>query len=47
MGESSNRALIFMQDTAYTTANVSSVDECERFDREKYREKIWEPFENY
>ncbi len=47
MGESANRALAFMQSTAYTTENVSSVEDCKRFDREKYKEKIWEPFENY
>ncbi len=47
MGESANRAYSFMQETAYTTENISSVDDCERFDRSKYKEMIWEPFEKY
>ena len=47
MGESANRAYSFMQETAYTTENISSVDDCERFDRSKYKEMVWEPFENY
>ncbi len=45
MGEGANRAFGFMYDTAYTTAEVSSVDECPRFNREKYREQLWEKFE--
>ncbi len=44
MGESANRALSFMQQTAYTTQNIGSADECERFDRKKYKEKVWEKF---
>ncbi len=47
MGESANRALRFMQETAFTTENISSVDDCERFDRSKYNEMVWKPFENY
>ncbi len=47
MGESANRAYSFMQETAYTTEKISSVDDCERFDRSKYKERVWEAFEKY
>lgn len=47
MGESANRALSFMQETAYTTENVASADDCNRFDRFQYKELVWKPFENY
>ena len=47
MGESAGRALDFMKETAYTTEIIKDADDCEHFDREKYREKVWEPFENY
>jgi len=45
MGESANRAIDFMKETAYTTQNVSSVDDCERFDRKNYKPKVWEIFD--
>jgi len=44
MGESANRALDFMKEVAYTTENIGSADECERFDREQYKEMVWKPF---
>ena len=44
MGEGANRALDFLKETAYTTENISSVDDCARFDRTKYKEKVWEIF---
>jgi threonine synthase len=47
MGESANRAHDFMFDAAYTTSQVTSVDECERFNRNDYKKKVWEIFENY
>jgi len=47
MGESANRAFDFMHQAAYTTSIVSSVDDCERFDRNIYKDKVWEPFINY
>jgi len=47
MGESANRAFGFMFEAAYTTSSVSSVDECERFNREDYKNKVWKTFENY
>ena len=47
MGESANRAYDFMFEAAYTTSTISSVDECERFDRNVYKEVVWAPFENY
>ena len=46
MGESANRAMDFMKEAAYTTSEVDSVDECERFNREDYKEQIWEFFNN-
>ncbi|MFN8258590.1 MAG: pyridoxal-phosphate dependent enzyme [Bacteroidales bacterium] len=45
MGESANRAFQFMHDAAYTTSVVSTVEDCERFDRKKYRDLVWKPFE--
>lgn len=47
MGEGVNRAFGFMHKAAYTTSTISNVDECERFNREDYRAKVWERFENY
>jgi threonine synthase len=47
MGESANRAFEFMTQAAYTTTVVSSVDECERFDRTNYKKQVWKIFENY
>lgn len=47
IGESAGRALDFLKQVSYTSEIVSSVDDCKRFDREKYREKVWAPFENY
>ncbi|MEA2041452.1 MAG: pyridoxal-phosphate dependent enzyme [Bacteroidota bacterium] len=46
MGESANRAIDFLKEVAYTTEIIESADDCERFDREKYREKVWAPFES-
>ncbi len=46
MGEGANRAFGFMYDTAYTTQEVNSVEDCARFNRDKYRSQLWEKFEN-
>lgn len=45
IGEGVGRALDFMKQTAYTSEIVSSVDECNRFDRNEYRDFVWKPFE--
>lgn len=45
MGESANRALDFLKEVAYTTEHVDSVDDCARFNRKAYRNKVWAPFE--
>ena len=47
IGESAGRALDFMKEVSYTSEIISSVDDCERFDRTKYKEMVWAPFENY
>lgn len=47
IGESAGRSLDFMKEVSYTSEIISSVDDCERFDRTKYKEKVWAPFENY
>jgi threonine synthase len=47
MGESANRAFGFMTQAAYTTSVINSVDDCERFDRGKYKTRVWEVFEKY
>lgn len=47
MGESANRAVDFLKQAAYTTEIVSSADDCDRFNRDSYRDKVWQPFENY
>ncbi len=45
IGESANRALQFLQEVAYTTQEISEASEATRFDRNKYRDFVWEPFE--
>jgi len=47
MGESANRAFEFMNQAAYTTTVVKTVNDCERFNRADYKEKVWLPFETY
>ncbi len=42
VGEGIRRSPEFVEEMMYTTEHVSSVDDCERFDREKYREGLWE-----
>ncbi len=45
MGESGNRATSFLSEVAHTTEYITSVEECNRFNRAEYREKLWKPFE--
>ncbi len=45
MGEGVGRALSFVEDMSYTLEEISSVDDTERFDRQKYRDFVWKPFE--
>ncbi len=47
MGESGNRAVDFLKEVAHTTEHIQTADDAQRFDREQYRQKVWEPFENY
>jgi len=47
MGESANRAYGYMHKAAYTIDEVHTVDDCEHFDRSKYKDKVWAPFEKY
>jgi threonine synthase len=44
LGEGTLRATEYMQAMAYTTKEVHSVDECEKFDRAIYKETVWAPF---
>jgi len=41
VGEGVRRSPDFVEEMIYTTEYVSSVEECERFDREQYREQLW------
>ena len=47
MGESANRALGFLQEVAYTTENIKTVEDTKRFNRNDYKKQVWEPFEKY
>ncbi|MFO7864858.1 MAG: pyridoxal-phosphate dependent enzyme [Salinivirgaceae bacterium] len=47
VGEGVRRSPEFMEEMIYTTRNVSSIDEVERFDRNMYAEQVWKPFINY
>ena len=41
IGEGVRRSPDFVEEMMYTTQDIDSVDECERFDREQYREQLW------
>ena len=41
VGEGVRRAPDFVEEMMYTTKHVNSIDDCERFDREQYREGLW------
>ncbi len=47
MGEGVSRAIDLMNQMNYTTKEVSSIDECEPFDRAEYKSLVWKPFMNY
>ncbi len=47
IGEGVRRAPDFMEEMIYTTENVASVDEVDKFDRAMYKDQLWEPFINY
>jgi len=42
IGEGIRRSPDFVEEMMYTTENVSSIDECEQFDREQYRKVLWD-----
>ncbi len=44
IGEGVRRAPDFMKEMIYTTKNISSVDDCENYDRASYKEQLWKPF---
>jgi len=41
IGEGVRRSPDFVEEMMYTTQEIDSVEECERFDREQYREQLW------
>jgi len=41
IGEGIRRSPDFVEEMMYTTQEIDSVDDCERFDREQYREQLW------
>jgi threonine synthase len=41
VGEGVRRAPDFVEEMMYTTMHVNSIDDCERFDREQYRDVLW------
>lgn len=47
MGEGVRRAISFVEEVSYTTKEITSVNETQRFDRESLHEFVWRPFENY
>ncbi|RLD63802.1 MAG: hypothetical protein DRJ01_02715 [Bacteroidetes bacterium] len=44
IGEGVRRAPDFMKEMIYTTKKIKSVDDCENYDRESYRDQLWKPF---
>ena len=47
IGEGVRRAPKFKEDMIYTTQRIDSIDDCEPYDREKYREILWSKFDKY
>ncbi len=41
IGEGIRRAPEFVEEMIYTTQHVSSINDCEKFDRKQYREQLW------
>jgi threonine synthase len=46
VGEGVRRAPDFVEEMMYTTQHVNSIDDCERFDREQYRDELWKKVES-
>jgi threonine synthase len=47
MGEGVRRAISFLEQVSYTTEEITSVADTQRFDREKYRDFVWRPMMEY
>ena len=47
IGEGVRRAPKFKEEMIYTTQSIDSIDDCEPYDREKYREILWSKFDKY
>ncbi len=47
IGEGVRRSPELMEELIYTTKHVSSIEECDRFNRKDYRDLLWKPFVEY
>jgi threonine synthase len=47
MGEGVRRAISFLDEVSYTSEEITSVEDTNRFDRKKYHDFVWNPFDNY
>ncbi len=47
IGEGVRRSPELMEELIYTTKNISSIDQCDHFNRESYRSQLWKPFYEY
>ncbi len=47
IGEGVRRAPKFKENMIYTTKQIDSIDDCEPYEREDYREKLWSKFDKY
>jgi len=47
IGEGVRRAPKFKEEMIYTTQRIDSIDDCEPYDREKYRKILWSKFDKY
>lgn len=47
VGEGVRRAPDFMEEMIYTTKQINSIDDVEKFDRKIYADGLWTPFINY
>jgi threonine synthase len=47
VGEGVRRSPELMEELIYTTNHISSIEECERFDRKSYHDQLWKPFVEY
>ncbi len=46
IGEGIQRSREFVEKMLYTTKHVSSIDDCERFDRNQYKKEVWKKIED-